>query len=61
MLLLAGEHALTAQEVRNSVLSLSTSPQFTGSSEEEYLTSGKLNLRYILGNLRWDCSVSPVS
>lgn len=28
MLLLAGEHALTAQEVRNSLLSLTSSSQF---------------------------------
>lgn len=28
MLLLAGEHALTAQEVRNSLLSLTTSSKF---------------------------------
>ena len=35
MLLLAGEHALTAQEVRNFFLSLTTSPQFKESSEEE--------------------------
>lgn len=28
MLLLAGEHALTAQEVRNSLLSLTMSSQF---------------------------------
>lgn len=54
MLLLAGEHALTAQEVRNTLLSLIVSPQFKESSEEEYMTSGKGNLRYILSNLRWD-------
>lgn len=30
MLLLAGEHALTAQEVRNSLLSLNTSCRFKG-------------------------------
>lgn len=41
MLLLAGEHALTAQEVRNSLPSLAASPQFKESSQEEYLTSGK--------------------
>ena len=41
VLLLAGEHALTAQEVRNSLLSPTASPQFKESSEEEYLTSGK--------------------
>lgn len=61
MLLLAGEHALTAQEVRNTLLSLIVSPQFKESSEEEYMTSGKGNLRYILSNLRWDWSVSPVT
>lgn len=54
MLLLAGEHALTAQEVRNSLLSLNTSPQFKKSSEKDYLPSGKWNLRYIIGNLRWN-------
>ncbi|XP_029861854.1 HMG box transcription factor BBX-like [Aquila chrysaetos chrysaetos] len=47
MLLFAGEHALTAQEIRNSLLSLTARPQFQESSEEEYLTSGKCNLRYI--------------
>lgn len=52
MLLLAGEHALTAQEVRNSLLSLAASPQFKESSQEEYLTSGKWDLGYIWGNLR---------
>jgi len=40
MLLLAGELALTAQEVGNSLLSLPVSPQFQEISEEEYLTSG---------------------
>ena len=46
-LLLAGERDLTAQEARNSLLSLIMSPQFEGRSEEEYLTREKCNFRYV--------------
>lgn len=49
MLLLAGEHALTAQEVRNSLLSLAASPQLKESSEEKYLTSWEMRFRVYLG------------
>ena len=44
---LAGERDLTAQEARNSLLSLTMSPQFQGKCEEEYLTRGKCNFRYV--------------
>ena len=46
-LLLAGECDLTAQEARNSLLSLIMSPQLEGRSEEEYLTREKCNFRYV--------------
>lgn len=54
MLLLAGEHALTAQEVRISLFHITRSFQFKKSSEGKYLSDGRQNLRYFMGNLRWN-------